>query len=540
MKVSAYRIKGVLFDFDGTLTLPGALDFSIIKKELGCPPSTAVLEYVDSLTDAAQHRSAEEKLAAFEMDAALVSKPHPDAEDLLQWIKEQKCPVGILTRNSRESISAALCQFRHFKEDDFDLIITREDPPAVKPSGDGIRWAAEQWQAVPGQILMVGDFLFDIQAGLDADALTALIDPDQSFDPVQTGCDFYLRDLNDLKFVIQEGLPLSAGKLPNEILQRYLNEFDFQDASVIVSSGVGEDTAAIDVTDTEVLVLKSDPITFATDAIGQYAVSVNANDIATSGGVPRWLLTTLLMPCGTSGSQVRVVMQELAETCSRNNITLCGGHTELTDAVNRPIVVGMMAGTVGRDSLIEKSNLRPGDKVVATKSAGVEGTAIIAREFAARLVSMGFTADEITRCQRFLDRISILPEARLAADKGLAVAMHDVTEGGLATALEELSTAGGHKIVIEMDQIPVFDLTRKICEALNLNPLGLIGSGCLLICCRPENCSLLVDLLADHGVSSAVIGEVRGPGHGIDAVQNGRPVKWPRFAVDEITRLFSQ
>jgi hydrogenase expression/formation protein HypE len=288
----------------------------------------------------------------------------------------------------------------------------------------------------------------------------------------------------------------------------------------------------------DILVLKSDPITFATDAIGHYAVLVNANDIATAGADPRWFLTTLLLPCGTVPSEVREIMGELAAMCARWNITLCGGHTEITDAVRRPLVVGMMAGTVARRGLIEKKGMRQGDGVLVTKAAAVEGTAVIAREFGRRLLDLGFSRADIEQGRRFLDRIGIVEEARLAARDRLASAMHDVTEGGLATALSELSVAGGHSIRIELDRIPVYDLTRRICTALELDPLGLIGSGSLLICCRPENCERLAGRLTSAGIEVTRIGTVGPRGTGVVAYQRGEPAAWPSFETDEIARLF--
>jgi len=479
MKVTSrsYQIKAVIFDFDGTLTAPGALDFAGLKQRMGCPADTPVWEHIQGLTDPDARHQARAQLNAFEMQGAAGSRPNIDAQETIRWIKAHHLLTGILTRNSRQAVSVGLSRFPRLTENDFDLIISREDGPALKPSGDGIRLAADRWGISAPEILMVGDYLFDIQAGVDADALTVLLDPDDHPELAGVQCDFRIHRLTELQSIILDGLALEAGKLPNETLQTYLKAFDIQDPSLIVSAGVGEDTAAVDVTGDEVLVLKSDPITFATDAIGQYAVIVNANDIVTAGAKPRWLLTTLLLPCGTTPSHIRAIMQELALVCNQWGITLCGGHTEISDAVRRPVVVGMMAGTVNRSELIEKRNMQSGDLVLLTKAAAVEGTAIIARQFGRRLTAKGLTVTEIDQGKDFLRQISIVPEARLAARNRLATAMHDVTEGGLATALEELSTAGEHKIAVQMDAVPVHPLTRKICDTMGLDPLGLIGSG---------------------------------------------------------------
>jgi hydrogenase expression/formation protein HypE len=538
MGIGSYRIKAVLFDFDGTLTRPGALDFPAIKAELGCPSKTPVLEYIQSLDDQRARRAAGERLNGFEMAGASTSEPNPGAEALIGWLKSRSVIVGIVTRNSRVSVRRALENFDTIRLADFDLVISRDDAAAPKPSGDGIDLAARRLGIAPAQILMVGDYIFDTAAGRAAGARTALLDP--RHDPVleNTDCDFRIERLDELMAIVREGLPLAAGKLPNELLQTYLEEFRVADPSVLIDTGVGEDIAAVDVNAADILVLKSDPITFATDAIGHYAVLVNANDIATSGAEPRWFLTTLLLPCGTVPSEVRRIMGELAAECARWNIALCGGHTEITDAVRRPLVIGMMAGTVERRRLIEKKSMREGDDVLITKAAAVEGTAVIAREFGPRLLDLGFGKAEIEEGRRFLDRIGVVEEARLAARDRLASAMHDVTEGGLATALSELSIAGGHAIRVELDQIPVYDLTRRICAALGLNPLGLIGSGSLLICCRPENCERLMGRLTSAGIAVTRIGTVGPRGTGVVAHDRGEAADWPGFEVDEIAKLF--
>jgi len=296
--------------------------------------------------------------------------------------------------------------------------------------------------------------------------------------------------------------------------------------------------AAVDVKMEEVLVLKSDPITFATDAIGHYAVLINANDIATSGATPRWFLASLLFPLGTTASAIQAIMHELQIVCQQWGITLCGGHTEITDAVVRPVVTGMLAGTVKKSGLIGKQGVKRGDAVLLTKAVSVEGTAIIAREFEDKLKSLGMVESEIESCKQFLSQISILKEAQIASEVKGVSAMHDVTEGGLATALEELSIAGRHKIKVRLDLIPVFPQTRQICQLLGLDPLGLIGSGSLLICCRKKYLNSLIGKIRRAKIAVACIGEMLEAGEGIEAWRGDKIEPWPCFEVDEITRLF--
>ncbi|MCY3758705.1 MAG: AIR synthase family protein [Acidobacteria bacterium] len=342
---------------------------------------------------------------------------------------------------------------------------------------------------------------------------------------------------------LDDSRPLPAGKLPNRLLGRFLRALDCPDPSVLVGPRVGEDVAAVSLAGEDTLVLKSDPITFATDAVGYYAMVVNANDLATCGAKPRWMLATLLFPPGTPQGRVRQVMVELQQAASQFGVSLCGGHTEITDAVTRPVVVGQLAGTVSRSRFIDKRRMRAGDQVLLTKGVAVEGTALIAREFAPRLLELGLGREEVDQCRRFLTEpgISILPEAGIAAGCKEVRALHDVTEGGVATALGELAAAGGHRIRVYPDRIPVFGSTARICKLLDLDPLGLIGSGSLLIACGPEACRGLSDSLDEAGIPVACIGQVLEEGSGVEALEKegGRPVPWPAFETDEIARLFT-
>ncbi|MBW1836221.1 MAG: HAD-IA family hydrolase [Deltaproteobacteria bacterium] len=540
MKSPPFLIKAVLFDFDGTLTQPGALDFSTIKRAIGCPLDQAVLEFIETLETQGQRKKAMAMLKKFEIDAASNSEPNAGVEELISDLRAQDLCVGIISRNSFQSIERALENFEKVNISDFDLIISRDTPVKPKPSADGILLAAWEMNVDVKQMLVVGDFVFDMQAGRAAGAFTVFLDHQSISEHNRIESDFTISNLQELKKIVRMGQPLSGGKLPNEFLEEFLDHFDFNDPSILIRPGVGEDFAAVDVNNEEVLILKTDPITFTTDSMGSYAVLVNANDIATSGAVPRWFLTTLFFPRGITAFDIWQVMHELKTVCRKWNITLCGGHTEITDAVTRPVVTGLMAGTVSKKDLIDKRNIKCGDKILLTKGIAVEGTAIIAREFEDKLKHLGMSESEIETCRQFLSQISILEEAQIAGGfKGVS-AMHDITEGGLSTAVEELSVAGRHRIRIDMDKISIYPQTQRICQLLGIDPLGLIGSGSLLICCRKNCCERLMERIRAAGVDAACIGEVLQEGRGIEATQNGESAEWPRYEVDELTRLFHQ
>jgi HAD superfamily hydrolase (TIGR01509 family) len=532
-----YRIDAVLFDFDGTLTRPGALDFSAFKRKIGCPQKTPVLEFMQGLPDRHRVQEIAAKLDLFELSGAERSRPNTGATSILSAIKTYGLPVGILTRNSRDSVLRSLERFPGLAASDFGTIITREDPVEIKPSGEGVLLAAQRLCVNPENLLVVGDFHFDMAAGAAAGALTAYLSNGENFDSPADAV-FVIETLLDLKPILEEGLSLPAGKLPNAFLDELLSDHHIDDPSVIVGPSVGEDTAAVDIEGESVLVLKSDPITFATESIGKYAVSINANDLATAGTEARWMLATLLLPCGFTKSQVRQIFSDLGEACSSEKVTLCGGHTEITDAVSRPVVAGTMAGTVAREDLIRKNRMSPGDRVLVTKGVAVEGTAIIAAEFREKLLQGGMRSNVIDDCRRFTAMLSILPEARIAWAVDGVSALHDVTEGGIATALAELSLAGGYGIRVRLDAVPVYPQTQRMGEILGIDPLGLIGSGSLLISCRPDSVAGLRDQVTASRIDIVEIGEVTNREPGIDATAGNVSVQWPHFEVDEITRLF--
>jgi len=532
------HIRMVLFDFDGTLTKPGALDFDRIKQAIGCPPEIPVLEYMRSITDPVRRREVSRLLDRFEMEGAEISTPNAGAETVIPYLKERGILIGILTRNTLKTVIRALENFEGAGISDFDLVITRDDQLKPKPHPEGILWAAQKMGIRPEHILMVGDFAFDMEAGRRAGAVTLFLDNhNRKKNDVERA--FTISTLENLEEIIRLGEPLPAGKLPNHLLKRFLTEFSFDDPSVFIGPAVGEDTAAVDIEGEDVLILKTDPVTFVTGSIGLYAVLVSANDIATSGATPRWMLATLLFPVGTSALAVHRVMSELHQICRSHGITICGGHTEITDTVSRPVVSGMMAATVKKSQLIDKKKMAPGDVVLMTKRVAVEGTAIIAGELGGRLRKLGLSHKKISASQDFLSMLSILEEARIAAScKGVS-AMHDVTEGGLATAVHELSIAGRCRIRIRMEDIPVYPLTQEICSLLSISPMGLIGSGSLLICCKRDHVDSLVKDIRDAGIEVTAIGEVIEPGSGVEGIRDGKPSSWPSFATDEIARRFA-
>jgi hydrogenase maturation factor len=338
---------------------------------------------------------------------------------------------------------------------------------------------------------------------------------------------------------VNEALPL--GKLSPELLQTLLAQYTFSlpDDRVLVRPGVGEDAAVIDVGE-RWLVAKTDPITFATDEIGWYAVQVNANDIAAAGGVPRWFLSTLLLPHrGDSRKLVEDIMGQIAAACRSLGVVPCGGHTEVTYNLDRPVVVGVMLGDIVPGRLVRSSGVQVGDAILMTKGVAVEGTAIMAREKERELADR-FSADFLAGCKAFLrdPGISVVPEARIAMDTAPVHAMHDPTEGGVATGLWELATASGVGLEVDLEAIPVFEETGQLCKVFGLDPMGVIASGALLIAVSGDDAAPVCDALTEADIAVAQIAHAVPPSQGLTLHSTAGTRPLPRFDQDEIARLF--
>lgn len=334
------------------------------------------------------------------------------------------------------------------------------------------------------------------------------------------------------------------GKLPPEHLARLFARHARPNHRVLLGPGIGHDAAVISFCaesegSERYLVAKTDPITFASDQIGWYAVHVNANDVACTGAVPRWFLATLLLPQeGTDEALVDEIFEQIASTCDELGVGLVGGHTEITHGFNRPIVVGFMLGEVEPEALVRPDGARPGDVLLLTKGIAVEGTAIIAREKGSDLDAVDDSLLE--RSRDFLHRpgISVVEDARVAVRAGDVHAMHDPTEGGLATGLWELAEAAGVGLVVDRAAIPVFEETEVLAQTLDLDPLGLIASGALLLAVAADDAAAVRRALEAAGIRAASIGRVveREEDRVLRTADGERCL--PRFERDEIARLF--
>ena len=333
---------------------------------------------------------------------------------------------------------------------------------------------------------------------------------------------------------------MDVGKLPMEVLAKLLSGTVQADSRVLQGPGIGADAAVIDMGD-RLLIAKADPVTFATDRIGWYAVQVNANDIACMGGMPKWFLATVLLPEGAPESLAVDVHEQITEACAALGVTLVGGHTEITYGLTRPIVSGSMLGEATLDTVVWPGGARPGDALILTQGIAIEGTSVLAHEAADALLAGGMSEAEVSAAAGLLDApgISVVRAARAAASAGVT-AMHDPTEGGLATGLSELATAANAGLEVDGVAVHVLPETRAVCRALGLDPLGLLASGSLLAAAAPERADDVLTALHAEGIDAAVIGRVTEVSAGLRLRSADGVRELPSFPRDELARYMSQ
>jgi hydrogenase expression/formation protein HypE len=333
---------------------------------------------------------------------------------------------------------------------------------------------------------------------------------------------------------------LPAGKLPVHHLRSLLARLPTRHARLVVGPRIGEDAAVLDAGD-RYLVVSTDPITFATERIGWYAVHINANDVAVLGARPVWFSVVLLLPeSGTTMQAVETIMADVQTACSELGVTVCGGHTEITHGIDRPIVVGQMIGELAPARLVDKTRIQVGDQILLTRGVAIEGTAILARERAERLrgqVDPGL----LERAGQLLTDpgISVVDAALAAAGAGGVVhAMHDPTEGGLAAGLMELVAASGLGLRLVREHIHVLPETAAVAGAFDLDPLNLLASGALLIAVAPEGVNTVMAALADRGIDVAAIGNVGPAADGLTITEGDRESRLDVKQRDEIVRVW--
>lgn len=297
---------------------------------------------------------------------------------------------------------------------------------------------------------------------------------------------------------------MKTGKIPESVLKRsVLRQLHNRRDEVLLGAGVGEDCAALTLEADEVFVMSTDPITGTGKEMGSLAVITTANDLASSGAEPVGVMLTILLPEESEEALLKEIMRDAEATCEKFHMQILGGHTEVSAAVNRPVISVSGVGKVKKDAMIKTGGARPGMDIVVSKWIGIEGTVILAKERERELLGR-YATTFIDRSKDLDAYISVLSEAAVAARSGVS-AMHDITEGGIFGALWEMAEASGVGLEIDLKKIPVRQETIEICEFFGLNPYELISGGSMLMAAEDGN--QLVHELEKAGIPAAVIGK---------------------------------
>ncbi len=317
---------------------------------------------------------------------------------------------------------------------------------------------------------------------------------------------------------------MEQGKVSIDLLKSILENINTNNNNkeVIQSPEIGVDCAVLDFVDEYVLV-SADPITGATSNIGELVVDVNANDIYASNGVPVGIILTVLMPVNSTENDLKTIMSDIHKKCKSMNITIIGGHTEVTDAVNRPVVSATILGKTKNKKLLKKQNILEDFDIVLTKNVALEGTNILSCDAETFLKkNSDLTDDELRYGKSLTHFLSIKDDCEIAFEHDQNIYLHDVTEGGVFGGLYEMFEHLDFGFEVDVDNIAVLDVTEKICRVFDLDPYRLISSGSLLIAC--ENGEKLVNKFKDRDILANVIGKVTKSKEKIIVINNERRV----------------
>ncbi len=314
------------------------------------------------------------------------------------------------------------------------------------------------------------------------------------------------------------GAPISWGKLdPATLKQLVFSSLGTPSSRIILGPRIGEDASIIDLGD-KALVVHSDPVTGAVENIGWLAVNVVANDIATHGVKPLWMLIVLLLPRNTDSATLKHVIHQIDQAAKKLGIAIVGGHSEVTIGIERPIIVATAMGETEKTKVVQSSGAKIGDRIIVTKGAAIEGTTILSTELA-EMLRKKMTPGLVERAQKFIEKISVVEDALTAVSVGGVHAMHDVTEGGVAAGLQEIAWASDVGLVAYEEKILLQAETRMICQALSIDPLKTIGSGALVISVHPEKAEEIVSALQKKNIPASVVGEITDKSSGCNILR---------------------
>ncbi|MFW9857052.1 MAG: AIR synthase-related protein [Candidatus Thorarchaeota archaeon] len=333
---------------------------------------------------------------------------------------------------------------------------------------------------------------------------------------------------------------LLSGKVPWKLLTELLGKMgSSSNKGVVQPAEPGIDVAVLalqevfnqvntiyETTSIPYLVYKADPITFPTPDPSKYLITVNMNDLATAGAIPYGITVTILLPPGTKKSVLRKTQSRLSEVCIENNITILGGHTEITNGASYPLLSASMIGFVPPEYYIPRKP-QIGDAIVCSGWVAAEGTGILLAEGGRFLRDLGLTKSEYDQGESISQNLAItsrILECNKTHHESLHL-VHDATEAGILGALYECLAPKGVGCEIESKMIPLASVTRKIADILGIDPYKLISSGAVLLVCDPDNVGEVLSTLRQGDQPAEVIGYITGKKHSLTI--EGGPISPP-------------
>ena len=329
---------------------------------------------------------------------------------------------------------------------------------------------------------------------------------------------------------------MEIGKLPNDVLEKIVfSNIKKKRDEVIVRAGVGKDNAIIDF-NRDLCIISTDPITGTEKDIGKLAINISCNDIAVSGGEPLGVLLTIMAPPNTTVKDIENIMIEAGRAACELNVEIIGGHTEITAAVNRMVLSATVIGKQNRNKIIDPSKVKVGDKIIMTKWAGIEGTSIIVKEMGEKWKEK-LSIDEYEDALNMDNLLSVLKEGLILGKLG-ANYMHDITEGGVYGAVWEASKVIEKGVKIWKENIPIKEVTKRICESFDINPYRLISSGSMLAVVPSGNIEEIKENFIKEGIKLSVIGEIIEEGIFVEEMGKKENISEP--GSDELYKALSK
>lgn len=309
-------------------------------------------------------------------------------------------------------------------------------------------------------------------------------------------------------------------KFSYEVLKRRVFPYaEGGDADVVLGAAFGQDVALTRIGG-DILASHVDPIVGAIDHIGWLAVHVACNDIAAGGVRPRWVLVLVLVPRQDDEELLEEIMRDANRASKEIGVSIIGGHTGYSSGIDRPLVAVTALGNAAGRTPVSTGGAGEGDHILVTKGIALEGTAILALDFADVAKSLGITDEELSLARELSREVSVIPEAEIFSAGG-ATSMHDVTRGGLMETLLEMAHASGLCFRMDARLLCRRPVVERFAQRFGFDPMRMISSGTLAATVPAGKAGTVLRDLSDMGIPCADVGEVIG-GEGIVVIDGER------------------